>query len=104
VVEVAPTESSAHITVHRKGNLRGEVSFNWWTESGTAKLGEDYSSSAPQVEHIGDGQSSVSLIVPLVLGPARPQPKSFYVVIDGAGPGATLGSRTVTMVTIPATE
>ncbi len=39
---VAPNEPAALIDVRRRGNLRGDVTFTWWTESGTAKPGEDY--------------------------------------------------------------
>jgi hypothetical protein len=41
----------------------------------------------------------------VVADPTRKEPKSFYVVInDPSGVGASLGKRTLTMVTIPASE
>jgi hypothetical protein len=92
-------EASAQVSVHRKGSLRGETSFTWWTESGTAKPGVDFSAVMPQIAHIGDGKSSATLTVPLSNAP-HAQPKSFYVVIDQTDGGAGLAGRTLTMVTL----
>jgi len=98
-VDVPAPESLALLSVHRKGSLRGETSFTWWTESGTAKPKIDFSPVVPQLAYIGDGKSSVSLSIPLSKAP-RTQSKSFYVVIDQAEGGAALGGRTLTMVTL----
>jgi serine/threonine protein kinase len=99
-VDVAPTEPMARVVVHRSRSLRGDVSFSWWTESGTAKPGRDFVPVATQVEHIDNGQSSVSLIIPVVQDPARHDSRSFYVVIDQPSDNAALGSRTLAMVTL----
>ncbi len=98
-VDVAAGEPSAQIPVHRKGNLRGQTSFTWWTESGTAKPGADFSAVVPQIALIGDGKSNISLSIPLSKAP-HVHSKSFYVVIDQSEGGATLGARTLTMVTL----
>jgi serine/threonine protein kinase len=98
-VEVPADEPSAQITVRRKGNLRGEASFIWWTESGTAKPGIDFSPVMPQLARIEDGKSSVSLNVPLS-SRGRAREKAFYVVIDHSEGGAALSGRTLTMVTM----
>jgi hypothetical protein len=98
-VDVASGETVAQISVHRKGSLRGETSFTWWTESGTAKPGSDFSAIVPQIAHIGDGKSNVALSIPLS-GATHPLPKSFYVVIDQTEGGATLAGRTLMMVTL----
>jgi hypothetical protein len=99
-VDVAPTDGAALVTVRRRGNLHGDASFRWWTESGTAKPGRDFEPVIPRVEHIADGSGSASLIVP-VLSTPRGKSKSFYVVIDQTETGgAALGARTLTMVTI----
>jgi serine/threonine protein kinase len=98
-VEVAANDPSAQVTVHRKGNLRGSTSFTWWTESGTAKPGADFSAAVPQLAYIGDGKSTVSLSIP-VSNSRHAQSKSFYVVIDQSEGGAMLGARTLTMVTL----
>jgi hypothetical protein len=98
-VEVAAGDPSAQVTVHRKGNLHGSTSFTWWTESGTAKPGADFSAAVPQLAYIGDGQSTVALSIP-VSNSRHAQSKSFYVVIDQSEGGAMLGARTLTMVTL----
>jgi serine/threonine protein kinase len=98
-LDVAAAESSAQVTVQRKGSLRGATSFTWWTESGTAKPGIDFSAAVPQLANIGDGKSSISLSIPVSNAP-RVQSKSFYVVIEQSEGGAVLGARTLTMVTL----
>jgi serine/threonine protein kinase len=98
-VDVPVGESSAPITVRRKGSLRGETSFTWWTESGTAKPGTDFTPIVPQLAHIADGKSYVTLQVALSKAP-HTEPKSFYIVIDQSEGGAPLGARTLTMVTL----
>jgi hypothetical protein len=55
----------------------------------------------PHEEHFEDGKAVVNLFVPVVADPARKQPKSFYVVINDPSDGASLGKRTLTIVTIP---
>ena len=102
-VDVPLGEPSAQVTVHRKGSLRGETSFTWWTESGTAKSGVDFSAVVPQTAHIGDGKSSVNLSI-LLSNARHAQSKSFYVVIDHTEGGAALGGRTLTMVTLQPPE
>ena len=101
-VEVPAGEVSARVMVRRKGNLRGEIGFTWWTESGTAKPGTDFTPVVPQVAHMGDRQTGVSLVIPL-LNSSRAQSKSFYVVIDVPEGNAKLGERALAMVTLPPT-
>jgi serine/threonine protein kinase len=103
-VEVAAGEAMARIAVHRSRTLRDEVSFKWWTESGTAKPGQDFVPVRIQVEYMENGKNSVNLVVPIVMDPARRAARNFYVVIDEASDNAALGPRTLTMVTIPGTE
>jgi serine/threonine protein kinase len=103
-LDVQASDSTAAVVVRRKGNMRGEVSFTWWTESGTAKPGTDFVAVMPQVERIENGRASVTLSV-RVMDARRTQAKSFYVVIDQrAEGGAVLGSKTLTMVTLPPTS
>ena len=94
----------ARVAVHRSRTLRDDVSFKWWTESGTAKPGQDFVPVKTQIEHIEPGKNSVNLVVPIVMDPARRTARNFYVVIDEASDNAALGPRTLTMVTIPGTE
>ena len=103
-VDVAPADAEARVGVHRTRTWREASSFTWWTESGTAKPGRDFVAVMPQLEHFDSGKQSVTLIVPLVMDPARRTERSFYVVIDEASDNATLGPRTLTQVTLPARE
>lgn len=103
-IEVPLTDPAARVIVRRKGNLHGNVTFTWWTESGTAKPGQDFMAVAPHPEVIEPGQSSASLFIPVVGDSTRRQPKSFYVVISDPSAGVALGARTLTMVTIPPSE
>jgi serine/threonine protein kinase len=103
-IDVPLTDPAARIVVRRRGNLQGAATFTWWTESGTAKPGQDFIAVTPHPEVIEEGKSSVSLFIPVVGDATRQQPKSFYVVINDPGPGVTLGARTLTMVTIPPSQ
>ena len=98
-VEVPATETTAIVIVRRRGSLRGEAGFKWWTESGTAKPAMDFTPATPRLEEIPNGRNSVILSIPVSNRP-RSQARSFYVVIDQTESGATLGARTLTMVTL----
>lgn len=103
-VDVEPSDREARVTVRRRGNVHGDASFRWWTESGTARPGRDFSPEVPRLEHIPDGRDSISLIIPILSTP-HGKSKSFYVVIDRTeSGGAALGGRTLTMVTIQPTD
>ncbi|HMD75143.1 MAG TPA: protein kinase [Steroidobacteraceae bacterium] len=100
VVEVPATEAFAFVPVRRRGSMRGEASFKWWTESGTAKSGADFAPIDAHVEHIANRKSTINLMIPIVSDPTRHEPRSFYVLIDAADPGTAIIARTTTMVTI----
>jgi len=101
-IDVSPSEPVARVVVRRKGGARGDISFLWWTESGTAKPGVDFAAIAPRIEHMESGKNSATLLVPIVSDTTRRRAKSFYVLIDDAGPdsGATVVNRSTTMVTL----
>ena len=99
-VEVSPTDSVAHLVVRRTHSSRGEVSFTWWTESGTALPGRDFTAVPAHVETIENGQTAANLSIPVVANPARQVPRNFYVVIDQPSDNATVGPRTLTMVSL----
>jgi len=98
-VEVPIGEHFASVIVHRRGSPRGEAIFKWWTESGTAKPGKEFSPVVPHVEQIADGSYNLTLSIPVSDLP-RTLEKSFYVVIDQAESGPALGARNLTMVTL----
>jgi serine/threonine protein kinase len=102
--DVEPSDREARVTIRRRGNVHGDASFRWWTESGTARPGRDFAPEVPRLEQIPDGRDSVSLIIPILSTP-HGKSKSFYVVIDRPeSGGAMLGGRTLTMVTIQPTD
>jgi hypothetical protein len=103
-VDVPLSSPAAHVIVRRSGNLRADAGFTWWTESGTAKPGQDFMSVKPHEEHFEDGKAAVNLLVPVVEDPTRREPKSFYIVINDPSGDASLGKRTLTMVTIPSSQ
>ncbi len=103
-IDVPITDPAARVIVRRRGSLQGAATFTWWTESGTAKPGQDFIAVTPHQEVIEEGKNSVGLFIPVVGDATRQQPKSFYVVINDPGPGVTLGARTLTMVTIPPSQ
>ncbi len=103
-VDVVPGEAVAHVAVRRTRTMRGDVSFSWWTESGTAKPGRDFQTVPAHVDVIESGKNSADLQIPLLADRARHDARSFYVVIDEASDNAMLGHRTLTMVTLPESE
>ena len=99
-LDVAPTQSVARVTVLRRRSYRSDVSFSWWTESGTAQSGVDFVPVHYRVDFIPDGRNETTLLVSIVADPSRKVAKTFYVVLGAPGDRASLGSRTLTMVTI----
>jgi hypothetical protein len=99
-ISVDGAEPMARLWVRRRGGLSGEVSFLWWTESGSAQVDRDYAQISPRRAYIGNGANGVALLVPLVSDVARDQRRTFYVKIDDAGEGALLGDRTLMQVVI----
>jgi len=100
-VDVDPVNSVATVVVRRRDNYHNLVSFNWWTESGTAKPGQDFVPVKTTIASLANGEHEARLLVPIVADPRRKDSRSFYVVIDEPSDGARLGSRRITMVTIP---
>ena len=100
-MDVAPMQTVASILVNRRDSYRSGVSFSWWTESGTALPGRDFVPVKSRVEYVPGGERETRLLVPVVADPRRRDARNFYVVIDQPSDGARLGSRTITMVTIP---
>jgi len=92
VFETLPGESVAHVTIRRSGNLDEPVSFEWWTEPDSARPDTDYVTTLPTRERIPAGKDSIRLPIPLVSDPLRHVAKSFYVAIESASAGVTLGA------------
>ena len=100
ITSVPGDQPVARIWVRRRESLKGEVSFTWWTESGTAKIDQDFRRISPRPAIIDDGADGVELLVPLVENPSRDKPRAFYVKIDEPGSNARLGDLTLMQVLI----
>ena len=100
VTSVPGDQPVARIWVRRRESLKGEVSFTWWTESGSAKIDQDFRRISPRPAIIDDGANGVELLVPLVANPSRDKPRAFYVKIDEPGSNARLGDLTLMQVLI----
>lgn len=97
---VETTAPVARIWVRRRGNLDRAVSFQWWTESGSALPDRDFRTVTPRTEVIRKGARGVEVLVPLVPDAMRGEARTFFVKIDAAGSGVALGSRTLMQVAI----
>lgn len=97
---VDTTEPVVRVQVTRQGMLDREVTFRWWTETGTAQVDRDFRAIEPRMGMIPAGAHGTELLVPLMPDPARREPRTFYVKIDEPGPGADLGTRTLMQVAI----
>ncbi len=100
VLSVPGDQPVARIWVRRRESLKGEVSFTWWTESGSAKVDQDFRRISPRPAIIDEGANGVELLVPLVENPSRDKPRAFYVKIDEPGSNARLGDLTLMQVLI----
>lgn len=98
---VSPGESVARVLVRRVNGTQGEVAFSWWTENGTARAGEDFALLNEQTEIIPEGEDSATLLIPLVDDVTRgDRTRTFFVNIEHATGGATLGANTHLTVTL----
>jgi hypothetical protein len=103
-IDVPALQEVASVPVHRRHNYRSGISFTWSTEPGTARPGQDFVPVNSRTEYMPAGDPEARLLVPIVADPRRTTARTFYVVINSASDGAALGSRTLTMVTIPAAD
>lgn len=92
---------AADIQVHRAGDLKGEASFEWWTQrSRGTSPGRDFVARRPTRAHFSDGADTVHLSVPILANPLRKHTELFYVAIGKPGEGVALGATTRATVII----
>jgi serine/threonine protein kinase len=82
----------AEIRVHRSAGSKGNTSFEWWTEPGSALAGNDFAPQAPTITFFPSGARTVSLFIKLVPNAARKRPAVFYVVLGNPSTGTLLGA------------
>ena len=99
-LRVEDGDTVARVRVVRSGNIASRAEFIWWTESGSAESGVDYYAVTPRGANFPANRATVDLFVPLVANASRTEPVTFYVKVDEAGAGATLGVRTLAQVTV----
>jgi len=84
----------ARLTVRRRGGAHGEISFEWHTVDDSAVAGEDYAGVAGAREVMAAGQTTATLLVPIVADGVKEHTELFDVVIEHPRGGATLGAVT----------
>jgi hypothetical protein len=82
----------AEIRVHRSAGSKGDASFEWWTEPGSALSGDDFAPQAPTTTFFPSGVHTVSLFIKVVPNAARKRPAVFYVVLGNPSTGTLLGA------------
>jgi serine/threonine protein kinase len=82
----------AEIRVHRSAGSKGDTSFEWWTEPGSALAGNDFAPQAPTTTFFPSGAHTVSLFIKVVPNAARKRPAVFYVVLGNPSTGTLLGA------------
>jgi hypothetical protein len=90
----------AEIRVHRSAGSKGDTSFEWWTEPGSALAGDDFAPQAPTTTFFPSGVHTVSLFIKLVPNAARKRPAVFYVVLGNPSTGTLLGAVSKAAVSI----
>ena len=91
-VTVSESDSIARVKVRRRGGAAGEISFAWRTLDDSALAGEDYA-SAELRETMAEGQTSATLLIPLVADSVAENTELLDLVIEDPS-GARLGSVT----------
>jgi serine/threonine protein kinase len=84
----------AEVHVVRAEGARGDASFVWWTEAGTARPDEDFFMQPKTTQTFSSGVSVAALFIRMVPNPLRRKPRTFYVLIGHPSPGHVLGRVT----------
>jgi Protein kinase domain/Calx-beta domain len=97
---IRPGEKFVEIQVHRSSASRRAVSFDWWTEPGTALSGADYVAQARTTKSFLPGARTVTLFVKVYANTSGRASDTFYVVIGNPSDGSVLGALTKASVSI----
>jgi Protein kinase domain/Calx-beta domain len=90
---VSESDSMARLSVRRRGGAAGEISFAWHTVEDSATAGEDYAEPGTVREVMAAGQTTATLLIPIVSDAVAEHTELLDVVIDDVS-GAQLGSVT----------
>ncbi len=97
-VTVSESAGAVPLRVVRRGGNAGTVSFSWRTVGDSAATARDYAARSVVRESIGPGETSTTLLVPIVSDGIAESTELFDVVIEDPTAGATLG--TIAQVTV----
>ena len=95
---VSEADSVAELRVLRRGGSDGTIHFYWRTADDSARDGQDYAAQGPVRETLEPGQTSATLLVPLVSDGIAERTELFDVYIGDPDGGATLGA--ISQVTV----
>lgn len=97
-ITVSESARVAPLRVVRRGGAEGTVSFRWRTIDDSAAADRDYAALGTVWESIGPGETSKTLLVPIVSDSIAESTELFDVVIEDPTAGATLGA--ITRITV----
>lgn len=97
---VLESEPVARVLVERRGATDGSVSFSWRTAPGTALENDDYAAFGWVTEVMAAGQSTATLLVPLVRDSDAEGAETFFVEISEPRGQVRLGAVTRTTIVI----
>jgi serine/threonine protein kinase len=97
-ITVSESARVAPLRVVRRGGAEGTVSFRWRTIDDSAVADRDYAALGTVWESIGPGETSKTLLIPIVSDSIAESTELFDVVIEDPTAGATLGA--ITRITV----
>jgi hypothetical protein len=93
-------EKFAEVRVRRSSGSKGNTSFEWWTEPGSATADTDYAPQTPTTTFFPAGTHTVSLFIKLLPNASRKRAEAFYVVLGNPSSGTALGGVAKATVTL----
>jgi len=97
-ITVSESARVAPLRVVRRGGAEGTVSFRWRTTDDSALADRDFAALGTVSESIGSGETSKTLLVPIVSDSIAESTELFDVVIEDPTGGATLSA--ITRITV----
>ena len=97
-ITVSESAGVVPLRVVRRGGAAGTVSFGWRTIDDSAVADRDYAGLGTVQGSIGPGETSKTLLIPIVSDAVRESTELFDVVIEDPTAGATLGN--ITQITV----
>ena len=99
-LSVAESSPVARVIVHRRGGIGRSATFSWHTMPGSATENLDYAAFGPVTETFAPGQSTASILVPIVRDSDPEGAETFSIEITLTDGQSRLGSLTATTVFI----